>query len=100
MEDIVSVAAVPVEAMRPQGRAAEGVQLVEGYAGIAQGGLEPAYPDHRGGGGVVAGAGLRAQRGELAHAPPPAARPAVFAFTASTSDEEGDFELAVDGRPR
>jgi len=31
-------------------------------------------------------------------APPPAAAPTVFAFTASTSDEPGDFKLFVDGQ--
>jgi hypothetical protein len=37
MEDVVSVAALPVDAMRPPAQAADGVQLVEGYAGDAQG---------------------------------------------------------------
>ena len=45
--------------MRPQAQAADGVQLVEGFDGIAQGMLEPRYPDHRGGSGVVAARGSR-----------------------------------------
>jgi len=99
MEDVVSVAAVPVDAMRPPAQAADGVQLVEGYAGNAQGMLEQAYPDYRG--GTVSWRARVENHSTVSWrtAPPATAGPAVFAFTASTSDEEGDFALAIDGRP-
>jgi len=99
MEDVVSVAAVPVDAMRPPAQAADDVQLVEGYAGNAQGMLEQTYPDYRG--GTVSWRARVENHSTVSWrtAPPATAGPAVFAFTASTSDEEGDFALAIDGRP-
>ena len=99
MEDVVSVAAVPVDAMRPPAQAADDVQLVEGYAGNAQGMLEQAYPDYRG--GTVSWRARVENHSTVSWrtAPPATAGPAVFAFTASTSDEEGDFALAIEGRP-
>ncbi len=99
MEDLVALAELPVEAMRPQPQVADAVQLVEGFAAVVGGSPEASYPDYRGG-----TPGWRARVGEHSAvtwrtAPPPAPGPAVFAFTASTSDESGDFRLSIDARP-
>ncbi|MBX3026398.1 glycosyltransferase family 39 protein [bacterium] len=99
MEDLVTVAQLPIAAMQAPPAARDDVQLVEGFAGSGQGPPEASYPDYRG--------GSPSWRARVDHhssvswrtAPPPAAGPAVFAFTGSTSDEEGDFALAIDGRP-
>jgi 4-amino-4-deoxy-L-arabinose transferase-like glycosyltransferase len=99
MEDLVSVAELPVAAMQAPPPPGDAVQLVDGYAGGGQGPVEASYPDYRG--------GSPSWRARVEHhssvswrtAPPPAAVPTVFAFTGSTSDEEGDFTLAIDGRP-
>jgi 4-amino-4-deoxy-L-arabinose transferase-like glycosyltransferase len=98
LTDITSVPKLPVDLMRPSPEAADAVQLVEGFDGIVDGNYDPHYPDHRGG-----GESWRARVSEHSAvtwrtAPPPAAAPTVFAFTGSTSDEEGDFTLAVDGQ--
>ena len=98
LTDITTVAELPVEAMRPLAEPADAVQLVEGFDGIIAGDHDPHYPDHRGG-----GASWRARVSDNSAvswrtAAPPSALPTVFAFTGSTSDEEGDFTLAIDGR--
>ncbi|HSP95632.1 MAG TPA: glycosyltransferase family 39 protein [Candidatus Dormibacteraeota bacterium] len=99
MEDIVTVAQLPVAAMQAPPAATDSIQLVEGFAGAAQGTAETNYPDYRGG---TASWRARVENQSAVSwrtAPPPAAGPTVFAFTGSTSDEEGDFALAIDGRP-
>jgi hypothetical protein len=64
-----------------------------------QGMLEQSYPDYRG--GTVSWRARVENHSTVSWrtAPPTTAGPGVFAFTASTSDEEGDFALAIDGRP-
>ena len=99
MEDVVSVAELPIAAMRPVAEAGDAVQLVEGFAGDAQGRAEPGYPDYRGGSPSWRARVEDRSAVSWRTAPPPAAGPAVFAFTGSTSDEEGDFALSIDGRP-
>jgi 4-amino-4-deoxy-L-arabinose transferase-like glycosyltransferase len=99
LTDITTVAQLPVEAMRSAGAEEEAVQLVEGYDAILSGDHDPHYPDQRGG-----GESWRARVSDHSAvawrtAPPPVAAPTVFAFTGSTSDEVGDFTLAVDGQP-
>lgn len=99
MEDVVSVAELPVAAMQAPPPATDAVQLVEGFAGGAQGAAETTYPDHRGGAPSWRARVADKSAVSWRTAPPPAAGPAVFAFTGSTSDEEGAFALAIDGRP-
>ena len=101
LNDITTVAKLPVEQMRPgaQGDQAEPSQIVEGFASSVDGDRDPNYADHRGG-----GESWRARVSDHSAvtwrtAAPPAALPTVFAFTGSTSDEEGSFTLAVDGLP-
>jgi 4-amino-4-deoxy-L-arabinose transferase-like glycosyltransferase len=99
MEDVVTVAELPVAAMQASTAPGDAVQLVEGFAGDPQGRAEPGYPDYRGG-----GPSWRARVGDRSAvtwrtAPPAAPGATVFAFTGSTSDEEGDFALSIDGRP-
>jgi 4-amino-4-deoxy-L-arabinose transferase-like glycosyltransferase len=99
MEDLVTVAQLPVAAMQAPPPPGDDVQLVEGFVGSAQGLPESSYPDYRGGAPSWR-ARVEDHSSVAWHtAPPPAAGPAVFAFTGSTSDEEGDFALAIDGRP-
>lgn len=98
MVDLTTSAQLPIEAMRPSAEPADTVQLVEGFAAIISGDHDPRYPDQRGG-----GASWRARVSDHSAvswrtAPPPEVAPTVFAFTGSTSDEEGDFTLAIDGR--
>jgi 4-amino-4-deoxy-L-arabinose transferase-like glycosyltransferase len=93
---ITTVAALPTELMRAAPDA-DAVQLVEGFTESQGGAFDPHYPDQRGG-----GPSWRARVSEhssvtWATAPPTSALPAVFAFTGSTSDEQGDFKLFVDG---
>jgi hypothetical protein len=101
LPDITTVATLPVEAMRPpaggDGTEPASEQVVEGFAAIVSGDRDPRYPDHRGG-----SESWRARVSDRSAvtwrtAPPPAAAATIFAFTGSTSDEEGDFALAVDG---
>jgi hypothetical protein len=87
--------------MRPNAQAdqAEPSQIVEGFTGIVDGDRDPNYADHRGG-----SESWRARVSDHSAvtwhtAPPPASLPTVFAFTGSTSDEEGNFTLSVDGLP-
>ena len=96
LTDITTVAQLPTEAMRPA-EGQEPVQLVEGFDAIIAGDHDPRYPDQRGG-----GESWRARVSDHSAvawrtAPPSAAAPTIFAYTGSTSDEEGDFTLAVDG---
>ena len=98
LPDITTVAALPIEAMRPISATPGAAQLVEGFASPGDGAYDPAYPDQRGG-----GPSWRARVSEHSAvswqtAPPAESGPAVFAFTGSTSDEEGDFKLFVDGQ--
>jgi hypothetical protein len=98
LPDITTVAQLPGEAMRPLAEPADAVQLVEGFAAIIAGDHDPRYPDHRGGGASWRSRVSDHSAVSWRTAPPPAALPTVFAFTGSTSDEEGDFTLAIDGR--
>jgi 4-amino-4-deoxy-L-arabinose transferase-like glycosyltransferase len=99
LTDITTEARLPVEAMRSAVPLGDAMQLVEGFDGIVEGALrEPRYPDHRGG-----SESWRARIEDHSQvtwrtAPPASAVPTVFAFTGSTSDEEGDFKLFVDGQ--
>lgn len=99
MEDAVTVAQLPVAAMQAPDDAGADVQVVEGFAGSAQGRAEAAYPDYRGGAPSWRARVADHSAVSWRTAPPPAAAPTVFAFTGSTSDEEGDFALTIDGRP-
>jgi hypothetical protein len=89
----------PVDGTGPGGDGADSgaYQVVEGFAGAVDGDRDPRYPDHRGG-----SESWRARVSEHSAvtwrtAPPPAAADTIFAFTGSTSDEEGSFTLSVDG---
>jgi hypothetical protein len=86
--------------MRPTAEApGDAVQLVEGFAAIVEGALhEPRYPDHRGGSESWRARVEDHSAVTWSTAPAAAAQPTVFAFTGSTSDEEGDFKLFVDGQ--
>ncbi|MFN8643668.1 MAG: glycosyltransferase family 39 protein [Candidatus Binatia bacterium] len=99
LEDAVSIAELPVAAMAAPAGGGEPVQVVEGFAGDAQGRAEPGYPDYRGGSPAWRARVEDRSAVSWRTAPPPAAGAAVFAFTGSTSDEEGDFALSIDGRP-
>jgi 4-amino-4-deoxy-L-arabinose transferase-like glycosyltransferase len=112
LPDITTVSKLPVEAMRPaaavasvtDGASATGdgagsapYQVIEGFAAALGGDRDPNYPDHRGG-----SESWRARVSDHSAvtwrtAPPAAAENTIFAFTGSTSDEEGDFALSVDG---
>jgi hypothetical protein len=98
MEDItIAVAELP-SGPAPAVAQAEGIQLVEGFAGGASGHREDRYPDHRGGARswrarVEGRSSVRWQT-----AAPPTAAATAFAFTGSTSDESGEFKLFVDDR--
>ena len=97
-EDIESVAALPVAAMQAAAPPTEPVvQLVEGFAapGI---GPQDHYPDYRGGSPSWRARVQDHSSVSWKTAPLPLAAPTVVAFTGSTSDEEGDFTLFVDGR--
>ena len=99
MEDVVAVATLPIEAMRPQPEPADAVQLIEGFGGNGSGQAEQSYPDYRGGSPSWRARVENHSAVSWNTAPPAVAGPAVFAFTGSTSDEEGDFTLSIDGRP-
>lgn len=96
LTDVETVATLPVEAMRGTGASPAPPQLVEGFA-AAQAGARDHYPDYRG--GSTSWRARVQDRSSVAWttAPLPDAVPTVVAFTGSTSDEEGDFTLFVDG---
>lgn len=99
MEDLVTVAKLPIGAMQAAAAVEDHVQLVEGFDNAAAGLPETSYPDYRGGSPSWR-ARVEDHSSVTWHtAPPPTAEAAVFAFTGSTSDEEGDFALEIDGRP-
>jgi hypothetical protein len=99
LTDITTVAELPTDAMRQGAAPVEAGQLVEGFEGIVEGRLhEPRYPDHRGGSESWRSRVEDRSMVTWRTAPLPAAVPTVVAFTGSTSDEEGDFKLFVDGR--
>lgn len=97
MDDITAHAALPTADAEMEVEAPP--QLVEGFAAPVSGQLEPSYPDYRG--GTRSWRARVEQRSAVAWrtAAPVAPGPAVFAFTGSTSDEEGAFRLSIDGRP-
>ena len=98
-EDITTLATLPVAAMRLDAQPAETVQVVEGYAAPVGGQQDPNYPDYRGGSESWRARVQDHSSASWKTAAPAAALPTVFAFTGSTSDEEGDLLLSVDGRP-
>ncbi|MGE3498538.1 MAG: ArnT family glycosyltransferase [Candidatus Binatia bacterium] len=98
MTDVTTVAELPLAAMRPDAGAAAPVQLVEGFAIAESGQAEAAYPDYRGGSPSWRSRVEDHSGVTWRTAPVPEATPTVFAFTGSTSDEQGDFKLFVDGR--
>ncbi|MGH7786414.1 MAG: hypothetical protein ACRERC_06075, partial [Candidatus Binatia bacterium] len=99
MLDVTTVNQLPIEAMRAGAQTVDLVQLVEGFAGaVGEAGHDPSYPDHRGG-----SESYRARVSEHSSvswrtAVPETGQPAIVAFTGSTSDEEGDFKLFIDGQ--
>jgi len=98
-EDLTTVNTLPVEQMRASAQAAEAVQLVDGFAAGVAGQHDPGYPDYRGGSESWRARVEGQTSAAWTTAAPPAALPTVFAFTGSTSDEEGNFSLAVNGEP-
>ncbi|MEO8604684.1 MAG: glycosyltransferase family 39 protein [bacterium] len=99
LEDVSTVATLPIEAMRAAAETEDAVQLVEGFATPGEGQHDPGYPDYRGGSESWRARVESHTSVSWKTAAPPAALPSVFAFTGSTSDEEGNFGLAVDGKP-
>jgi 4-amino-4-deoxy-L-arabinose transferase-like glycosyltransferase len=98
MTDITTAALLPIEAMRPSPAAEDAVQLVEGFDASVSGDHDPHYPDQRGGGDSWRARVSDHSAVVWRTAAPAAALPSIFAFTGSTSDEEGDFKLFVDGQ--
>lgn len=97
--DITTTARLPPPGWEPPPEVRDtAVQLVEGFAAATDFTQhELTYPDYRGGSeSWRAGIGPQTQVAWKT-APPPLAERAIFAFTASTSDERADFLLSVNG---
>ncbi|MDX2171465.1 MAG: glycosyltransferase family 39 protein [Deltaproteobacteria bacterium] len=97
MEDVESIGTLPVAAMQAPAPPAEPLQLIEGFAGGGSGARDT-YPDHRGGSESWRARVQDHSSVSWQTAPVLQAQPTVFAFTGSTSDEEGDFTLFVNNR--
>ena len=75
-------------------------QLVDGFGAIVRFKTDyHQYPDYRGAGAQAWSVAVRDQGTDLVwqSAPCPEQKPTVVAFHASTSDEQGDFDLYVNG---
>jgi 4-amino-4-deoxy-L-arabinose transferase-like glycosyltransferase len=97
MEDVESIGTLPIAAMQMPPPAEEPVQVLEGF-GSGGSGARDSYPDHRGNSESWRARVEDHSSVSWQTVPVPAALPTVFAFTGSTSDEEGEFTLFINGR--